>query len=154
MPTGAGAASVGLSVAGYGGVDSAPVQQQTILIDAKTGIAQNSRKVDPSTGRYLLDSFGRVQGMPGVQQLVMLRAGTLFNSSAVLGLGMLAPSGVIGANILRRLEDEIRLCMKDIVDAGIIEIIGVTVIKPPGQPLRRAFQWKDLTTKNEQETAF
>ncbi len=154
MPTGFGVASIGTTVAGYGGVDAAPIQQQKILIDANTGLAQNARKIDPSTGDYVRDIYGAVQGMSGVQQMVLMRAGTLLNSSAMVGLGMQGPTGVIGANIIPRLEDEIRLAMKDIVDSGLIKIMGVTVTRLPGQPIRRAFQWKDLTTNNEQETAF
>ncbi len=155
MPSGLGSCPVGESVAGYGGVDAAPVQQQTILIDANSGAPQNSRKVDPITGDYVRDTFGRVQGMSGVQQLVLMRAGTLLNSSAIPGLGLPGPSGVVGSTITQRMEDELRLSVKDLTDAGVIQIIGVSVVRDPkSHVVFRSFQWKDLTTGNEQETAF
>lgn len=155
MPSGVGAAAVGISIAGYGGVDAAPIQQQTILIDAVTGALENSRKVDPYTGRYVLDTYGRVQGMNGVQQLVMLRAGTLLNSSAVRDLGINAPSGVVGGTLNRRLSDELVLALKDLLDGGLIEILDVRVERIPGTSVyHRFFKWRDLTTTNEQETQF
>ncbi len=154
MPAGLGIGPVGMSVFGYGGVDLAPVQQQTILIDADSGTAQNSRRIDPATGRYVLDTYGRVEGMSGVAQLVMMRAGNLLNSTAVRGLGLRAPSGIIGTDILRRLEDEVRVAMKDILDGGLIQIVGVFIDRPVGGPVRRYFLWRDLTTQNEQETSF
>ncbi len=156
MPLGIGFGGVGVVVVGYGGVDAAPIQQQEILIDAETGIGQNSRKIDPRTGQYVYDEDDRVEGMSGVQQLVLLRVSTLINSSAVRGLGMSAPSGVIGNNIVARLEQEIRTAMKDLTSSGQIEILKVAVEKLSTGKMLRYFLWRDLTTTpgNEQKTAF
>jgi hypothetical protein len=160
MPLGVGAGGVGVVVVGYGGVDAAPVQQQTILIESTTGIPQNARKIDPFTGQYVYDADDRVEGMNGVQQLVLLRVNTLLKSSAVRGLGMPAPSGVIGSNIVLRLEQEIRRAMKDLTDTNQIEIIKVVVEKIGPNKIGRFFLWRDLTSGNgnqsgnEQKTAF
>lgn len=157
MPVGAGFSPMGVSIAGYGGVDAAPIQEQTILIDSNTGIAQNSRKVDPITGQYVYDTLDRVEGMSGIEQLVMLRAGTLIKSSAVFTLGMAAPSGVIGSSTQRKLEDDIRLAMKDLVDAKLIKIVSVSINQVPGgggHVIRRFFTWQDTSTGIEQDTQF
>ena len=161
MPLGVGAGAAGTSIAGYGSVDASPVQQQTILIDAVTGLPQSARKIDPVTKQFVLDTYGRIQGMGGVQQLVELRANTLLNSSAVQGLGMVAPSGVQGSNIIRRLTEEINQAMKDLVDGKLIQVLGVKVEKVAGtNAIRRYFTWRDLTVANnnqagsEQKTNF
>lgn len=147
MPTGAGFASAGFSIAGYGSVDSAPAQQPGVLVDANTGLGQNARKVDPVTGRYVRDTYGRVQGMSGAQQLVMMRVGTLLNSSAVPDLGMAAPAGTIGPNALARLDNEVRTAMRDLTDQKIIEIVDVKVTTVLGsKAIRRYFSWRDLTS--------
>ncbi len=151
MPAGLGVSPVGVCVAGYGSNDVSPVQQQTILIDADTGLPQGARKIDPSTGEYLYDTYGRIQGMSGVQQLVLLRGATLLNSSAVSGLGLARPSGVAGKDYVRRLQQEVFTAMKDLTDNKTIEILEVTV-EAEGSRFRRNMKWVDLTTFTEQVT--
>ncbi len=145
MPVGCGMCSVGLSVSGYGSVDAATAPTQTILIDANSGLAQNARKIDAVKGQYVYDTLGRVQGMPGVQQLVLMRIATLLDSSAVKGLGLAAPSGVVGANVVRRLTEELSQALKDLVNAKIIQIVDVRVEKAPNSSVRRYLVWRDLT---------
>ncbi len=157
MPTGVGFSGVGLTIAGYGGVDSAPVPLQKILIDSDDGAPRESRKVDPVTGRYTLNADGQVQGMPGVEQLVLMRAKTVLHSSAVFDLGMAQPSGVVGPDILRQLREDITNAMRDIIDAGVIEVVRVEVTRPVGSSnFVRFFVWRDLTANggDEQRSPF
>lgn len=160
MPTGAGAASVGFSIAGYGGVDSAPVQQQTILIDPYTNIAQNARRIDQIKGQYVLNQFGQVAGMSGVQQLVLMRAATLLDSSAVPNLGLSLPSGSVGPNTTAALTQQIMNAMGDLISQGMIQVVRVLIAKDAGsQAYHRYFTWRDLTATGqnagiEQKTSF
>lgn len=160
MPVGAGFSSVGVSIAGYGGVDAGPVQQQTILIDATDGSNQNARKVDPYTGQYVLDQYGRVQGMSGIQQMVMMRAGTLLDSSAVTDLGLAPPPPTAIPGIEMTLKNQLTAAMKDLVDQKLIEITRVEVFKAPGSTVVQRFMfWRDLTVTGanagiEQRTSF
>lgn len=157
MAIGAGLAPAGLSIAGYGSLDAATALPQEILKDPNGGY-QNARRIDPQTGQYVFDASGSVQGMSGVEQLVYLRAATAFNSSVIGGLGMRAPTGVVGPDIARRLTEEITRAMKDLIDQKIIQVVGVTVRKVDGV-WRRYFVWRDLTSDNgkagiEQRTSF
>jgi hypothetical protein len=155
VPTGIGTAPIGLSVSGYGGVDHAPVLLQTILINAASGDAMQARKIDPVTGQYVYNEDDQVEGMSGVQQLVLMRVATLLNSSAVRGLGVGAPAGVISQSTEMRLADEIRVALRDIVDARLIQVVSISYQKHPTSSLvYRSLRWRDLTTNNEQETKF
>lgn len=72
MPVGAGGCPAGASPAGYGVIDTAPAPNLTPLPDPTTGLSQGGRNIDPSTGDYTWSADGRLQGMPNVEQLVLL----------------------------------------------------------------------------------
>jgi hypothetical protein len=144
---------MGLTIAGYGGVDQAPVPQQKILIDRFDGSTREARKIHPVTGQYVYNAAGQVEGMGGVQQLVLMRAKTLLNSSAVKGLGLVGPAGVVGPNTLRQLREDIMQAMKDIIDAKLIDVIDVHVVRQPNGAFLRYFRWRDLTASATQAGA-
>lgn len=148
MPIGLGFAPLGVSLFGFGSVDTAPVPLTGILVDANDGLVKEARKIDQFTRRYVLDSSGRVQGMRGVYQLVQLRVQTLRNSSALRDFGLAAPSGVIGANIQKRIENDIALAMKDLVDQKIIKIVSVQLDRFSTSGEYVTFKWIDLTAQN------
>lgn len=112
--------------------------------------------VDSVTGQYTFDTYGRKTGMTGVQQLVLMRMKTLLNSSAMKGLGLAAPTGVVGPNTQKQLEQQVRLAMKDLLDAKVISFLGVTVQRMPNGAYWRHFDWRDLTVANPatEQTSF
>jgi hypothetical protein len=144
MPLGLGIAPFGTSIFGYGSPDPAPIQQRGLLVNLD-GTQGDGRRVDPATGQYVLDVNGRTVGMTGVQQLVLMRAKTVLNSSAVHGLGLEAPGGNYDQNAPLRLEKQLRLAFKDLTDAGVIQIIDVTIKRNASGVVFREMHWRDLT---------
>src|SRR5580698_10881847 len=72
MPLGFGLSDMGFAPIGTGDVVLAPIPPTENLLDAK-GVQQSARAIDAATGQYILNADGRFQGMPRVQQLVLLR---------------------------------------------------------------------------------
>lgn len=136
---------MGLSLFGFGSVDTTPAPLRGVLVDANDGIVKEARKIDAFTKRLVFDSSGRVQGMRGVYQLVQLRVQTLRNSSAIPNFGLTAASGVIGANVQRQVDSAIRLAMQDIVDQRLISIVSVDIDRFSTSGEYVTFKWIDLT---------
>lgn len=155
MPTGAGLAAAGVSLAGYGTVDTATAPPTTIYVDATTGEQCNARAIDPYTGRYTTDSYGRSRGMRGVRQKVLLAVKTLKNTGVLPNFG----NGVLdiqrrGKFVERELEDTLRDALKFLTDAGEIEINSVELTPFGASGEYAVLRWTDLTTSDEQETRF
>lgn len=153
MPLGVGLAPAGVSVAGFGQVDAAPVPPKTLLVDTYNGQQDNARRIDPYTKGYVMDAQGRIAGMNGVQQLVYLAVATVRNSSALNNFGNPAGSvRKIGTNVVSQLQDAYRLALKDLTDRKLISIDDITVTSPKLGAEMVNVRWRDLTTGLEQVT--
>jgi hypothetical protein len=145
MSKGAGFAPAGLSPAGTGTVDAAPSIASGNLIDA-FGAQQSARAFDPSTGKFILNANGRVQGMPRVLQLVYLRVRTLLNSSAVKNLGLKPLGGDNDSTALQRIRTSLDVALGDLVKQGLILILSVSGYSDVPTRTRTALKFRDLTT--------
>lgn len=127
-----------------------------VLRDAKTGARLGSRKIDPTTKDYVLDSNGRILGMNDVQQLVLLATSTTKGTSAMRSLGQeIRKIDRITSNFTQRVRNTLTAAVQHIVDRGLIEVLGVSVqILRPGT-VYVALRWRDLTqgsSSEEQQT--
>lgn len=119
-----------------------------------SGLQNGSRKIDPFTRDYVVDSTtGRPQGMTNAQQLVYLAVRTDKGSSAMRALGQeLMRIQRITSNFVRRVDDTLKSAVQHIVDRGIIQVVGTQVdIVRPGVAKAR-IRWRDLETGNVEVT--
>lgn len=139
------------------GVGTPAVLQDTggkVLSNPYYGNREGSRKIDPRTRDYVLDSTtGRILGMTNPQQLVYLAVSTTRGSSAVQALGHeLGKIDRISANFTRRVDGALRAAVQHIVDRGLIEVVAIEVqVLRPGQGFAR-LRWRDTATGHEEET--
>lgn len=154
MP-GAGLQSAGTSSAGYGTSEEATAPGGAILRDEKTGKSHSARKIDPRTGRYEIDQYGRLLGMNHVRQAVQVSLLTEVNTSAVRGLGhRLKSLQRITPNFERAVLAILTEAVQPLVARGYIEVVGFKEFqKGDGKNgMQRGgvygrFLWRDLTTK-------
>lgn len=147
MTVGAGFSAAGLSPAGLGDVDTAPTPNFAVLVDAVTGKQQTARKIDPSVRNYVLDYNGGVQGMSGIQQMVLLRVKTALNSSALPGFGLQQLGGTkVTPNFQRTITAAITNALQDLVTAKLISIAGIQIQQPSNTQYQTTVTWMDLTT--------
>lgn len=121
-----------------------------ILADEFTGESRGSRRLDPRSKDYLVDSFGRIRGMPNVQQLVLLAVSTELGSSSVRELGQeLKKIERITNTFARRAASTMGAALQPLVDQGLIEVQSVTsTILANGRAAIRV-TWKELTENAE-----
>jgi hypothetical protein len=147
---GAGFSAAGSCPAGFGDIVQAPAPATDNLIDDK-GIQRTARAINPITGDYILRASGRAQGVSRSAQLVLIRLRTILNSSSVANLGLRASDGDRSAVIDRRTQANITDALQDLVDAGIIELISVTVNADLPWRQRPLVRWRDLSTGAEEQ---
>ena len=140
----------------YGIGTPAPVTAATgiALKDPVEGQQQGSRKINPATGDYVLDTTSmRIQGMSDTKQLVLLAVNTTKGSSAMRSLGHEIRSiDRITSNFVRRVDSTLRMAVQHIVNRGLIEVVSVDVeVVRPGVALAR-LRWRDLSSGVEDET--
>lgn len=125
-----------------------------LLNDAATGTQSGSRFLDPVTGDYVVDGFGRIKGMDDLRQLVLLRVKTTIGTSTMTTLGNTLKSiDRITNNIDRRVDSILRASLQDIVDGGLIEVTEVKVeVVRPGTVYAR-LRWRSLITGLDDEAA-
>ena len=151
MPIGAGIAPCGTSIVGFGSVDVGTAPPTTFYVDPATGKVLDAALIDPVSRDYVFDVYGNAAGMRGVYQLVQLAAQTVKNSSAVPGFGNDTTNiKLLDQRTQRRIEDALRDALDAIVQARLIEIIGVTVTRFSTSGMRPVLQFKDLTVGQEQ----
>src|ERR1039458_7408003 len=83
---GAGLARYGVCIAGFGTPAKANALAGKILEDAD-GVSREARYINPSTGDYVIDTNGVVQGCSTISQSVYLAMATTLGSSAIAELG-------------------------------------------------------------------
>lgn len=146
---GAGFSAAGFSPAGTGDVTLANAPATDILIDSDDNSQQSARKIDAATGQYVLSASGRIQGMPRVRQLVLLRLKTVLNSSTIAGLGMAAMGGDRNGSTVSRFQNAITAALADLVTGKLVAIIAIAAATDTPTRLRGAVRWRDLTTATE-----
>lgn len=132
---------------GVGAPTAAASQGGKPLTNPSTGVSTGSRFLDPKTGDYVVDGFGRISGMDDLRQLVLLRVKTTQGASTVAALGnTLRSIDRITSNIERRIDAILRSAVRDIVDGGLIEVVSVTAnVVRPGVVLAQ-LRWRSVAT--------
>lgn len=148
MPLGAGAAPAGSSPAGYGVPDTAPAPILVPLPDPRTGLSQGGRYINQQTKDYAFTSDGRLQGMPNVNQMVLI---------AIQGADFSAITEK-GPNFAQQLRDVVQNALADLIARKLVQLTGITVLdRQPGMNPDAGIavaNWLDLTTGQPQETSF
>jgi hypothetical protein len=145
MAGGAGLAPAGLSLGGFGSVFLPPVPNFVPLPDVRTGLSDSGRFINQRTGDYQFTSDGRLQGMPGVDQLVLL---ALLNNIDLSALQEKGP------NFARTLTSIVQTALSDLVTRKLILITSISVIEPRQDSGIAVVNWLDLTTGEPQQTQF
>lgn len=154
MSLGAGFSAAGFAPAGTGDVDLAPVPTSNLLIDAVTGVQKNARKLDPYSRQYVLDATGAIQGMSGIQQMVLLRLQTVRGSSALPNFGKAASPKLVTANTLRQIQSDVTQALSDMVLQKLIVIGDITTQQVSPTAIDCYVRWTDLTSNTEYTTTF
>ena len=154
MSDGFGNQPFGSSPYGIGTPAVYPGLGGAILRDAKTGASLGSRRIDPRTRDYVVDSNGRILGMSKTQQLVYLAVSTTKGSAAMRSLGHeLAKIDRISGNFFRRLSTTLHAAVQDLVNSGLIVVLGVRAqLVRPGV-VYVALKWRDVSAKTEHSTS-
>jgi hypothetical protein len=146
MPTGAGLCPAGAAPYGFGTPDAAPIPGGRIFRNTRTGEGLTSRMLNPVTGDYDVDAYGRITGMTSGQQLVALAIRNVAEPR-------LRSIQVIGANFQRQVEEVLRVALAPIVARGLIAIVAILVERTGTSRSFARLRWRDLSTNEEQETA-
>ncbi len=155
---GVGLQSAGTSSAGYGSISPINPNSGRVLRDPLVVGSSGSRRIDPFTRDYVVDTDGRLSGMPNVPQLVQLAITTEFNTSAPRGMGhKLKSIDRVTANFEQVVLSVLTNALKRLVDLRLVEVVGFSSFKSgkkdglqPGQTYGR-LQWRDLTTNTVHE---
>lgn len=145
MPTGAGKAPAGSSLAGYGVIDSAPPPGIVPLPDTRSGLPQTGRLINQQTGDYVFTADGRLEGMPTVNQLVLI---AIRNN---IDLSTLQEKGPNFANTLTSL---VQNALSALITAKLVLLSSVTVLQPNPDAGVAIANWLDLTNGEPQQTQF
>lgn len=140
MTTGAGFCPAGFAPYGSGTPDAAPIPGGSLLRDTLTGLTLSSRKIDPATGDFVMDAFGRIEGMTAGQQAMYI---------AFKGENVFAGVDVIGPNFDREIRSRVSTAVQRAVAQGLISNVRTEI----GHTGSRAFtliRFFDETTKTEQ----
>ncbi len=137
MSLGAGFSQAGFSPAGFGDVDQLAAPATENLVDAK-GVQQVARAIDPATGQYIQNADGRFQGMPRVEQMVVL-----------LVRAMQLPSGDVTDNFNAKLKVLVASTLAPLVNQGLVTILDVVAYLEQPSRARAALKYRDLTTGRE-----
>lgn len=148
--SGAGTSPAGCYPAGFGTPTAAPLPGGGVFLDAN-GIQQTGRAIDLRTGRYTYDAYGNSVGVATVRQLVQVAVKTLFNSSAVQGLGIrLSDLKDITSNYDKQLDVVVRDALADLVARKLVAVVDVTAQRfgAPGVQtgVYGHVRFRDLTT--------
>ena len=112
------------------------------------GGQQGSRYIDARSRAYVMNSDGRLVGMPNLRHLVLHTILTELGSSAQSGLGLKPASGVIGSDIELRRDADVRSALADLVNRRLIEVVSVKVDRA-SRPFLTRVTFRDLTTNED-----
>lgn len=117
-------------------------------LDDGEGSQQGSRYIDPRLRAYVVNSDGRLQGMPNLRHLVLHTLLTELGSSAQVGLGLKPAGGLIGRDLELRRDSDVRNALSDLVKRRLIEVVSVTVDRT-SRPVLTLVRFRDLTTNED-----
>lgn len=140
MSGGFGFSRMGFAPFGTGDIITAPAPSSENLLDAK-GVQQSARAIDAATGQYILNADGSFQGMPHVEQLVLLAI------RAMPPIG-----GDAGPLANNRILKQLQVTLADLVSQGLIAILGLGAVAVTPTQVRAGLRWRDLTTQQERTT--
>lgn len=126
----------------------------SVAVNPYSGEVEGSRRIDPRTKDYVIDSTtGRILGMTNTQQLVLMAINTEKGSSAMQALGHeLRTIDRITTNFERRVDTVLRAAVSHLVRAELIEVQGTeVVVLGPGRAFARLL-WRDTESGVEDST--
>lgn len=142
---GIGFASLGSSPFGFG-LPSKANSTSAKLYLASDGTRRNAAEIDTVSGDIVRDlSTGIHKGMDGVAQQVYLALRTLKGSAIVRTLGIAFNVKTISETTARKLADEVRVALSDLVNRRLVEIENVTSERIKTTGIRVSVRWKNLT---------
>jgi hypothetical protein len=136
MPIGAGLYPAGLGLAGYGTPAQAPFSLNAPLPDPTTGLSLTGRLINQKTGDYVMQADGRLQGMPTVEQLVLLAIENIDTSD----IQEKTP------NLRAMLADRVEKSLAPLIRAKQVLIRQIVVVEPNQDAVVALLDWVDLTT--------
>lgn len=143
----------GLGPYGFGTPAAAPEPGGAVFREASSGAQLSARAIDPKTGDYIYDDYGRVTGMSAGAQAVYLACKVDLGTSSVPTLGQrLRAIDRITANFQRRVEETIRAALSVAVSTGLIKIIAIDTERMSERGVFARVRWRDLETRSEQDT--
>ena len=154
MPLGIGFAPIGGSLFGFGTPDSAAPFGNAILVEPTSGIPRDCRRIDARSRQYTFAANGSSDGMSGVQQRVLLAIATVRGSSALGAFGKAQGPQKHSAAAAKQVDADIRLALKDLVDAKVIEIVDTNPQDFSAIGVTDVVRFRDLTTGLEQLVTF
>lgn len=149
MPLGAGFQAAGTTPAGFGEPTQNGLGSNVVLPDSKVGGSHGSRKINPITRDYVVNSDGRIEGMNNVQHLVQL--------AVTKAAPELQRIDKLDGGFEREVLAILTTALAPLVAQDFIEVRGVTVRVgkagglQPGQAVT-LLRWFDRTTNDEIET--
>lgn len=150
---GFGSLSFGGGPYGLGTPATAPVPGGLPLTDVQNGEVTGSRRLHTSSRDYVFDSFGRIEGMGDVRQLMQLAFLTDRGSSALPTLGHdLRKIDRITDSTRKRIQTAVEVAIEPLVLRGLVQLVAVEIkrVHPSGVSLK--VRWRDLGAGIEQET--
>lgn len=142
----------------YTRIGTASTPGGVVLRDEFSGARMSSRSLDPRTGDYRIDAYGRALGMTRGRQMVLLACRTVRGSSALPYLGnTLHTVKTIGVAFVRQIEGVYRAALAPAEQLGAIEVLAIEVERmqtPIGgnTGVFTRIRWRDLETDLEEET--
>jgi hypothetical protein len=136
MPIGAGLFPAGSFPGGFGIPEAGPFSQFAPLPDPTTGLSQTGRFINQKTGDYVFTADGRLQGMPTVEQLVLL-AITRIDLSRITEKG---------PGFKKFFASLVQAALADLIGRKLVQIKSIDVLEPNPDAGLAVLNWIDLTT--------
>jgi|GEM_PF-6634426 len=141
--SGFGAQPFGSSSFGLGTPSSAPAPSGAVLRNPDTGAQTGSRRIDPLTRDYVVDSVtGRSLAMGDVQQMVYLAIANIDFSEF----------DVIADDFERRMRLTLEGALADLVRRKLVAIVSVETSQLHPGAARPRLRWRDLSADIERTT--
>jgi len=150
---GFGTLSFGEGPYGLGTPATAPVPGGAPLTDVASGEITGSRRIHTSSRDYVFDSYGRIEGMDDVRQLVQLAFLTDRGTSALPTLGHdLRKIDRITDSTRKRIQTAVEVAIEPLVQRGLVELVSVEIRRAHPSGVTLKVRWRDVGAGIEQET--
>jgi hypothetical protein len=142
---GLGLAPLGSTPFGFGSPALANSTSVKLYL-ASDNTRRNAAQIDSVSGDILRNPANGIHtGMDAVAQQVYLALRTLKNSSIVKNLGIAFNVKTISETTARKLADEVRLALADLVNRRLVEIVKISSDRVKVTGVRVAVEWRNLT---------